>query len=187
MATKLISATDAIVARLRLAFPEPLFQLSLLPPAPKKRDMDAIVTRKPFLGLAWTGMTIDNARVLKGNGKWVLILVAQNQRSVDERLKGDALGIGLFGMVSAAAGVLHNYSLADHGALSVASADGALIEDWGDDSLAIAALDLTMPGLILDADPADNPLDFLRLGVTWNLPGPPGQGEPSYQMNVRTP
>ena len=186
MATKLITATDAIMARLRLAFPQHLFQLSLLPPAPKKRDMDTIVTRKPFLGLAWTGMTISSARVLQGPAKWVLILVAQNQRSVEERLKGDALGIGLFGMVSAAAGVLHGYSLADHGALAVASADGALIEDWGDDSLAIAALELTMP-LILDVDPADNPQDFLRLGATWNLPGPPGQGEPSYQINVRTP
>jgi hypothetical protein len=185
MASKLITATDAILARLRLAFPEHLFQLSLLPPAPKKRDMDTIVTRKPFLGLAWTGMTIENSRLLKGSAKWALILVAQNQRSVDERLKGDALGIGLFGMVSAAAGILHGYSLSEHGALAVTSADGALIEDWGDDSLAIAALDLTMP-LILDVDPADDPQDYLRLGVTWNLPGPPGQGEPSYQINVRT-
>lgn len=186
MAQKLATISNALVTRLRLVFPDGLFQVSMLPATPKKRDMDTIVTRKPFVGLAWISFTPDGSpRTLKGTAKFSLLLVCQNQRSVEERLKGDARGIGLYAMVTAAAGVLHGFTIADCGAVQVTDTGAALVEDWGDDSLAMAALDLSIP-IILDADPSDNPQDFLRLGVTWNLPGPAGQGEPSYQLNVRT-
>lgn len=185
MSTKFHTANDAIIERLRLVFPENIFQIALIPAAIKKTDMDRLVARKPFIGIAWTGYKPDASRTLSGVASWTVLLGCDNASGVDARLKGDTKGIGLFGMITAAAGVLHGWTIADIGAVSVTAVDPADTDAWADSRLAIAAIDIALP-FTLDAVSPDDPADFLSLGLTWLLP-PPADPGPSGVLTVRTP
>lgn len=173
--TKLHTMASAIEARLRLIFPADLFEFSLMSSSATAKELDCVVRRKPFVGLAFTGIKPGNTqRQLKGSAQWVVFVICQNEAGAPARFTGDNLGIGLFGMIMAGATILHGWTIADVGAVSVIDQiETVRPEGWGDDSIAIAAIPLSIE-FTSDVAPGSSfeLTDFLRLSTVWALPAP---------------
>lgn len=174
--TQLHKIADGMIARLRLAFPASHFEIQLMPAVPTKNEFDRITRRRPFIGIAWAGFKPDTqARTLKGDASFIVYLVVDNQTSPAMRFMGDARGVGLFGMITAASALLHGWTLEDVGSATVTEVESLAKEDWGDDATAIAGLGVAMPILVGSGFAAGAALDeFLRLNCAWLIPAPDG-------------
>lgn len=169
-ATFLHDIADALTARLRLAFPETLFQIALMSPVPSMRELEQTVSRPPFLGLAFTGFDANGAsRALRGTANWRALLVCENSSSADARYRGDDRGIGMFGMTAAAAALLHGWTIPDVGEVRVIRQDAVDVGEWSANGFALMALDLQVSFLLSPAVSLD---DLIRINTTWDLPGP---------------
>ncbi len=166
----------AIETWLRAAFPAPTFTIDLMPAMPTKAEFASATRVKPFIGIAWGDFkTGKQARALDGDAEWIVYLVCENKLSAAARLRGDARGIGLFGMVTAAGAVLHGRTLEGVGSTAVTGAAPIWKEEWGDDATAIAMVSLTFGcGLGPDRASDQSLTDFLRLTCAWAMPGAEG-------------
>lgn len=185
--TQLHRFAVAAEARLRLAFPEPMFEFAIMSALPSKAEFDRLTRRKPFIGLAWAGFKAaeKTGRNLRGNLDWILLLVVDNP-DTRRRFAGDNRGVGIWGMFSAASHLLHGWTFDGLGTVDVTQADTVVRDDWGDETTAIAALGLTVP-MHPDASFAAGELDdFLRLHCAWLSPAQDGSASmPADLINVR--
>jgi hypothetical protein len=140
-----------------------------MPPIPTKTEWDRLTRRSPCLGVAWAGLEREPKAgpLFSGEAKWLIYLVVDNPE-VGARFYGDGRGIGLVGMVTAAIALLHGWTVDGVGTTSVALAESLTKEEWGNDTTAIAGLDLRVP-VIPDAGIAAAPAldDLVRIGATW--------------------
>ena len=170
--TFLHTTASAIEARLRVAFPDPLFDFALMADSPSVKELERVVRRKPFIGLGLAALKPgDFARQFKGIAQWTIFLMVENQSSAGARYTGDDLGIGLFGMLHVASTLLHGWTIDGVGAVAVKEVSMIRAEGWGDDNTAMAALGLDVA---FAADPAPAALadlgSFLSLNIAWTLP-----------------
>lgn len=176
VATPIHRAADALLGRLRLAFPRPPFDVQVMSPAPSKAEWERATRIRPFIGFAWAGFDADaQARHLNGKTHFIIYLVVDNVGSVEARYRGDGLGIGLWGMIVAAATVLHGVTIEGVGSSAVTGIDSVHRDDWADDATAIAAIgvDVTMSPVTPNPAGANLP-DLLRLTCAWEIPAPDG-------------
>lgn len=169
-------AAEYLLEQLRAAFKAPTFDVQLVPPAPSKEEWNRITHLRPFVGLAWAGLTQGKqARALEGKSTWIVYLVVENTGDVAARWTGDNLGIGLFGMVTAGGYALHGRTIPDVGSIAVTGIESLYREDWADDASAIAAIgvevDMTPGNAGAGATTLD---DFLSLTCAWTMPAPDG-------------
>lgn len=174
--TQFHRTAEHLLELLRAAFKSPIFDVQMMPPVPSKLEWDRITRQRPFVGLAWAGLKPDKqARALKGASQWIVYLVVDNVGAVATRWTGDDLGIGLFGMVTAASFVLHGHTVPDVGSISITEMESLYREDWSDDATAIAAIGLEVDMIPGAAAPAGSTLEeFLTLTCAWVTPAPDG-------------
>lgn len=186
--TVLHTMASAIEARLRLVFAEGVFDFSLMPASASVKELERIVKRKPFLGLAFSEIIPANfLRQFKGGAHWVVFLMCENEASAAARYTGDNLGIGMFGMTMAASALLHGWTVPGAGAVSVTKVETVRPDGWGEDAVAIVAVSICVE-FSTDVAPGfpDDLADFLRLTVTWALPAP-ADAIPSQTILPRGP
>lgn len=187
-ATRFDLIADALTARLRQAFPSPTFDLQLMPPAPSKAEWERLTRTRPFVGLAWAGFEPGRqARSLAGSAKWIVYLVCDNVGSGEALFRGDSRGIGLFGMVQAAAAMMHGATIDDIGSTTVTQIESLWREDWAADDAAIAAIGVDVGATLSTAPAGGVDLDdFLRLTCAWAIPAPDGSAPmPTDTLTLR--
>jgi hypothetical protein len=162
----------SIVERLRLAFPAKDFSIERVPQTLTIKEFERLVKQAPFIGLAWTGMTPDQAsgRVLKGKMNWRLVLVFKASNTLETRFKGDKRGLGLDAMVDVAIALLQAHEIPGVGVATVTGANSVIADGWTEDSVVIAQVDFNVAFQI---SPAAFQLvtldDFQRIGVSWSF------------------
>lgn len=160
----------AIVNRLRLAFPEKLFQIERVPAVLTTKEFERVVRLTPFIGLAWMGMTPDRdgGRTVKGVMSWRLVLVVKASSTLETRFKGDHRDIGLDAMIDVATVLLQGAVFDGIGATSVTRAEAVYADGWADDATVLAQVDFDIR---YQAGPAAlklmTPDDFAGLKVRW--------------------
>ncbi|KAB2772170.1 hypothetical protein F9L00_24705 [Brucella anthropi] len=160
----------AIIARLRLAFPEKKFQIGRVPAVLTVKEFERILRLKPFIGLAWMGLQPDrdNGRLLSGAANWRLVLVVKASSSLDARFKGDKFDIGLDAMIDVSSVLLSGCTLSDIGTCTVTRAEAVYADGWADDATVLAQVDFdvrfTSPLSAFQIKSAD---DLKSLGITW--------------------
>ncbi|MFQ0815780.1 hypothetical protein AVM02_07660 [Brucella anthropi] len=160
----------AIIARLRLAFPEKKFQIGRVPAVLTVKEFERILRLKPFIGLAWMGLQPDrdNGRLLSGAANWRLVLVVKASNSLDARFKGDKFDIGLDAMIDVSSVLLSGCTLPEIGTSTVTRAEAVYADGWADDATVLAQVDFdvrfTSPLSAFQIKSAD---DLKSLGITW--------------------
>lgn len=171
----------AIVARLRLAFPEAQFQIQRVPPVLTDMEFKRVVRLTPFIGLAWLGMKPDTGtgRELRGAMQWRLVLIVKASSSIEARFKGDRRDIGLDAMVDVATVLLNGVTF-DIGHSTVTRAEGVFADGWADDATVIAQVDFEIRFATRVAGLGLTTLDdFRSLGITWlNAASPDPEDDP---------
>jgi hypothetical protein len=179
---------DALTSRLRQAFPAPTFDVQLMPAVPSRAEWDRLTHTRPFVGLAWAGFEPrGQVRSLSGAAKWIVYLVCDNVGSSEALFRGDSRGIGLFGMVQAAAAMVHGATIDGVGSTTVTQIESLYREDWAAEDAAIAAIGIDV-GATLSAAPAGGADldDFLRLTCAWVIPAPDGSAPmPTDTLTLR--
>ena len=137
----------ALRDRLILAFPENKFDHQFVPPRVSKKQWDTLLRRPPFVGIGW--MELDpkrmaGARTFNAEVQFTVSLVTVNQSGVKAGLLGDTLAPGIMRMVGAAIGILHGTTFPGIGTASVMRAVAATSEDWENDNLFAASLDVSI-------------------------------------------
>ena len=137
--------------RLQLAFPPARFQFDYMPPRIAPTSWDQVVRRPPFIGLGWNELEGRNTprRIWAGTSSWTVYLIVDNIAGQKNRLMGDAQGPGLFQMVQAGVIALNGLGIvaADGGlagTCTVTRTAQAFAEGWTKQSIAMAAIDLTV-------------------------------------------
>lgn len=178
-ATTVLHATlAALQAQLALVFPPAQFIQVILPPkltAPAWREL---TRRTPMIGIGWNSVTPlqPPSRILTGTTRWSVFLVVRNQAGPAPRFLGDALGPGLFDLVSAAAGVLHGHTIPGIGTAFVTGVSNTVGMDWDMEDLVLACLDLDVGATLPTASSlvAQTGEGILKeLGITWTVPDAP--------------
>ncbi len=176
----------AILARLRLAFPEKKFQIGRVPAVLTIKEFERIVRLKPFIGLAWMGLQPDrdHGRLLSGAANWRLVLVVKASNNLDARFKGDKFDIGLDAMIDVSSVLLSGCTLQDIGTCTVTRADAIYADGWADDATVLAQVDFdvrfTSPLSAFQIKTLD---DLKSLGVTWITNG---EEEPVISDTINT-
>ena len=176
----------AILARLRLAFPEKKFQIERVPAVLTVKEFERIVRLKPFIGLAWMGLQPDrdHGRLLSGVANWRLVLVVKASSNLDARFKGDRFDIGLDAMIDVSSVLLSGCTLPDIGTCTVTRAEAIYADGWADDATVLAQVDFdvrfTSPLSAFQIKTLD---DLKSLGVTWITNG---EEEPVISDTINT-
>ena len=137
----------ALRDRLILAFPETKFDHQFVPPRVSKQQWVTLLRRPPFVGIGW--MELDpkrmaGSRTFNAEVQFTVSLVTVNQSGVKAGLLGDTLAPGIMRMVGAAIGILHGTTFPGIGTASVMRAVAATSEDWENDNLFAASLDVSI-------------------------------------------
>ncbi|NKC04286.1 hypothetical protein [Brucella haematophila] len=176
----------AILARLRLAFPEKKFQIARVPAVLTVKEFERIVRLKPFIGLAWMGLQPDrdHGRLLSGVANWRLVLVVKASSNLDARFKGDKFDIGLDAMIDVSSVLLSGCTLPDIGTCTVTRAEAIYADGWADDATVLAQVDFdvrfTSPLSAFQIKTLD---DLKSLGITWITNG---EEEPVISDTINT-
>lgn len=163
-------AEPAIIARLRIAFPEKTFGIERVPPTLTIREFERIARQTPFLGLAWTGIRPDaqSGRQLTGAMQWRLVIIIKAVSGLETRFKGSSTGVGLDAAIDVSLALLHAVEIDGVGASAVTGAQAVIADGWSDDSIAIAQVDFEIRYATSAArhqlTTAD---DFAALGIVW--------------------
>jgi hypothetical protein len=165
---------DALIARLKLVFPETKFQHETVPAKVDANQWRKLTQRTPFIGLGWNDAEAghNGGRPFDGQARWTVFLVTKNIRGTRERYWGDALAPGLFRMVHGAIAMLNGFTIPGVGTAEVTRAANMYAEGWDDNDMAMAAVDLTV-GLTIDLANSVSPPDgldpFHNLGISWDF------------------
>lgn len=165
----------ALLARLQQGLPATLFHYRVMPARLTPAAWNELTARTPFVGLGWNHIAPapDLARSWRGVSRWTVYLVARNASGEQGRYFGDAQGVGLLAMVTAATAILHGADIAGLGTARVEASNNAVAEGWEPGHAVIAALDVEVPldlsiaalidGASLDIDP------FITDAIDWSL------------------
>jgi hypothetical protein len=169
-------------ARLDLVFPATTFGRPIVNPKLTTGEWKELTQRTPLVGIGWDALapTSPESRLYVGTTKWTVFLVARNVAGPLQRLAGDALGVGLWDMVTAATAVLHGATIPDVGTAFVSSVQSMVSEAWDMENLVLACLDVSVGVTMTTAAAAaaaanpgqDDGVGLLQtLGITWSLDG----------------
>jgi hypothetical protein len=166
--TQLHRLFEEISSRLRTVFGPSLFDLQMMSPAPSKGEWQRVTRRKPCIAIAWVGIEPKPGatRVVKGDAVFAIYLIVDNAE-ISRRYLGDARGVGLYGMVTAASYLLHGHTIDDVGTLRVSEIGEIAKAEWADDTMAIARLLVEAPIIVGDGIAGATLADLLRLGCSW--------------------
>ena len=137
----------ALRERLVLAFPKGRFDHQFVPPRISKAQWSKLLRKPPFVGIGWVMMApkrMTGARTFSAGVQFNICLVTNNPSGVEPGLLGDKLAPGIMRMVGAAIGVLHGYSFEDIGTATVTGVAAATSDDWEDDNLFSAILEVSI-------------------------------------------
>jgi hypothetical protein len=163
---------DAVSNRLRTVFPERLFDLQMMSATPSRDEWLKVTRRKPCIAISWVDFkpAAASQRLLKGDASFTVYLVVDNAE-ISRRFLGDARGVGLFGMLTAASYLLHGFTIDDVGTIKVTGANAIERADWIDETTEIAGLTTSIPMSVGDGIASATLEDFLRLGASWMANG----------------
>lgn len=166
--TQLHRLFEAMSNRLRTVFPTSMFDLQMMPPAPSKEEWQRVTQRSPCIAIAWIGIEPKPGatRLVKGDAVWAIYLVVDNT-VIPRRYLGDARGVGLYGMVTAASYLLHGYTVDGVATLQVTEVGEIAKAEWADATMAIAQITVKAPIVVGDGIAGASLDDFLRLGCSW--------------------
>ncbi|MFD1792079.1 hypothetical protein ACFSE0_10565 [Ochrobactrum teleogrylli] len=176
----------AILARLRLAFPEKKFQIRRVPAVLTVKEFERVLHTTPFIGLAWMGLQPDrdHGRLLSGVANWRLVLVVKASSNLDARFKGDRFDIGLDAMIDVSSVLLSGCTLPDIGTCTVTRAEAIYADGWADDATVLAQVDFdvrfTSPLAAFQIKTLD---DLKSLGITWITNG---EEDPAISETINT-
>ena len=164
----------AIIARLKLAFPESKFEHAVLPAKLDAALWSKLMRRTPWVGFGWTRLEPkhEGGSQFIGRAIWTLFLVTQNQRGTFERFFGDSLAPGLLQMTQVAVAYLQGHNVPGIGSLTVSDVQNGYAEDWKDESLALTVLEIgcglsfTLSDVVSEIDGAD-----MTGAITWSFNG----------------
>lgn len=180
----------AIAARLQLAFPPSKFQFKYLPASIDRASWKEITQgNQPFIGLGFMGVSpTGEGKVYEGIASWMLLVAIRRQGTPKSRFYGDAQGLGVMVMATAAASVLQG-CVAATGSITVGKIANAIAEAWSDDS-AVVSLDLRIPLRLPLADAITKPGGlglFEAMETTWNEPTSTGGSTDTYTSDWENP
>jgi hypothetical protein len=164
-----------IKARLMRAFPPVQFTHRTMPARLTPEGWARLTERLPMVALGWLKLTPPEGRAVRGRvwsgrSHWTIFLVCKNPE-IEAQLLGDALGVGMLGMLAVATAALHGHSIAGIGAAEIGERGQAYTDALANAQVAQAALNLSVPFDLVDAAGLTRLDDFLRLGQRW--PGVP--------------
>lgn len=165
----------ALSERLKLAFPEKLFQHQFVPAKLTAADWKQLTRITPFVGLGWNDIepNPDAGRLFSGESRWTVFLVTKNAQGIGPRYFGDARAPGLFSMVQAAVALLNGFTIEDVGTAFVTKAGNLYAEGWDTDESAIGGVDVSVGFTLPIGDGVDGIEldDFKTFEITWNFAG----------------
>lgn len=168
----------AIMARLRLAFPENKFEMRFLPPRIDRNTWKVLSTSgQPFLGLGFEGIVSQKSesRAYRGFANWVLLVAVRASGRPEERYFGDSLGVGVLTYAPLAAAMLHGWA-AGTGTAIVTKITNVVSDEWAEDS-SIIGISFEVPIVLRLHDLIQRPEGlgiFKELAETWVIGGPTG-------------
>jgi hypothetical protein len=180
------AAQDAIVARLKAAFPPGRFQHEIMPARVNEKVWRKLVKQPAFVGLGWVGFKPDEAagQPLQGAARWTLYLVVKNGACEQAKLRGDRYAPGLLAMLRVGIATLHGWTIPDVGPASIAGTSHAFHPELDEEDIALHLVDVVVRMTIDDREALAALPDFLRLGEAWTF-DPAGAGEPEQTLEVR--
>jgi hypothetical protein len=166
--TQLHRLFEAMSNRLRTVFPASMFDLQMMPPAPSREEWQRVTQRSPCIVISWIGIEPKPGatRLVKGDAVWAIYLVVDNT-TISRRYLGDARGVGLYGMVTAASYQLHGHTIDGVATLQVTEVGEIAKAEWADATMAIAQITVKAPIVVGDGIAGASLDDFLRLGCSW--------------------
>lgn len=166
----------AMRARLELAFPQERFVHHYLPDRISLAWWQRIMKKTPVVGIGWAKFS-PHARapgkLFTGEVMFPVYLVISNPRGIEERYFGDRMAPGLLKMVRAAIAVLHGAPVPGVGTLQVADCSNAHAENYDEEGMALAMIDVTCTAGLsvsgaLDVPPAPT---LQEVDITWSFAG----------------
>lgn len=143
---------QALMAQLAALFPPASFELRVVPAPLTAKVWTELTRRMPFVGLGWNGFEATGPTPtggVQGMARYSVFLAVRNAKGPMERYYGDALGLGLFAMVSVAAAGLNQWKMPGVGSVIVTKVDHSSF-DGADENMALAVLDIEVKGVALD-------------------------------------
>ncbi len=134
-----------IRARLEQVFPPAQFAHVWIPGRIDSRGWARLTRRTPAIALGFGGFNPAAQSQSIGHSDWFVFLLTKNEAGDEQRLFGDRLAPGLFGLVEVAVASLHGHGIEDGGTVMLRSATHTFVEDLADDGLALATLELLVP------------------------------------------
>jgi hypothetical protein len=140
-------------ARLQAAFSPDFFTFGFMPARADRAWFKRHFMRLPGVALGWNGSkgVRDDGMPWTAEASWTVALITKNDGSPINRYVGDALAPGLFAMQRVATIILHGYLIevestgwTSSGTVIVNAAGNLYNEEWGDEQIAICALDLSI-------------------------------------------
>ena len=176
--TVLVATLAALQAQLALVFPTNMFAQVILPPKITAASWRELTRRTPMIGIGWDSIEPlkPPSRILSGNSRWSVFLVVRNAGGPGPRFLGDALGPGLFDMVSGAAAVLHGRTFPGIGTGFVTGVHNTIGMDWDMEDLVLAHLTVEVGATLPSAADlvADTTAGILQsLNITWDFADDP--------------
>lgn len=173
----LFDAAASLEARLLLAFPADQFMHHVVPARITKTLFDRLSSRSPFVARGFAGLQSHerNGRRYHCAASWMVFLGVKNGRP-DLMLAGDRFMPGQIGVTGAGVQMLHGYTEKGLGTWMVGAVENLFADDWMNDEVGLIGLRVSIDLELVDgaALARDEP-DFLRLGITWELPALPEQ------------
>lgn len=165
-----------LIARLKIAYPEPVFRHDLIPPGANKATWQRLLRTNGTVLVGWNGWTPnkDNGRQFAGDLVFPIVIVMRH--ATIEGLffgTGGLSGPGLMGMAAMGISMLHGgFRSEAAGTCKIHQCAVPATADWVEDHMAVVALEARFENVALDAGRLIAPLnDFLRLGETWAMDG----------------
>ena len=167
----LLSAHQAIWARLDAFFPPSHFARADVPVRVTAQGWKRLLRRTPFVGLTWRGVApaANPGRLFLGRSQWSVVLAARPEHAPGARAAGADTGPGLFGMTQVAAFCLGGFTIPDVGSVSVTEVANLTADDWDEEAAAVAGISFDLPFGLGGGMRAEDIDEFLRLGATWSF------------------
>jgi len=169
-------AMKDLIARLKMAFPEPVFRHDLIPPGANKGTWQRLLRTNGTVLVGWNGWTPNKDNGRQFTGTLVFPIVAVMKHGSTRNLffgTGSLNGPGLTGMAAMGIGMLHGgFKSEAAGTCMIHQVAVPATADWVEEHMAVVALEARFENVSLDTSGLTASLnDFLRLGETWTMDG----------------
>lgn len=166
----------ALQGRLALAFPPNLFTFQWMPARVDRAVWNKLIRGPRTIGLGFN--RFDDPQMtglLSAISHWSVYLMTKNESGSEALMFGDKLAPGFFALAQVGAAMLHGHTIKGIGTVQVTECANSFIEDYGDDGLAIATIELKVPvclslGSVLGGDGL-KPADLTGQTIQWSFDG----------------